>query len=293
MDSSPEAPEWTDSTLFSPSKARAQQAQAKDWASVDAWLSKKYASKRLPPFERNEETLQALLTLATLNDSADEQRNLIDRVEKAALQALCRRKASGAVDDADALTMLLKELEGNAVLDGLAETVVCLDCPEVGMPRLAKAVVDLTDQKFTEEQQVQRVEGQLRALKSEQDKVRQLLEDLKRDEFQPRSNLTTQTTEWIRNTKQLKAKVGEYDDRLKALSGIQQPSVKLEDIKALTEDMAAQHAHMAELNADLTAFQSLPTDAKAARKKLESAREELRGLVKQRDQLFEGLVDAG
>ena len=286
-------PLWDDSTLFSPSKARAQQAQAKEWASVDAWLSKKYASKRFPPFERNEETLLALLTLATLNDSADEQRSLIDRVEKAALQALSRRKASSSVDDADALSVLMKELEGNPVLDALAETAVCLDCPDVGMSRLANAVVDLTNQKFTAEQQVLRVESQLRALKSEQDKVRRIIEDLKRDDFQPRSDLAAQTTEWIRNTKQLKAKVGEYDDRLKGLSGVQLPPVRLEDVKALMQELATQHARLTELHAQLTAFQSLPTDANAARKKLESAREELRGLVKQRDQLFEGLVDAG
>ena len=135
------------SALLSPSKAREQQAQAKDWASVDAWLSKKYASKRPPPFERNDETLQALLTLASLNDSADEQRSLVDRIEKAALQALSRRKASNATED-DGVTMLMRGLEGCEALDALSETIVSLDCPDVGIVTVAESLVDLTSQNF-------------------------------------------------------------------------------------------------------------------------------------------------
>lgn len=77
---------WTASALFSPSKARQQQAQAKDWSFVDAWLQRRYGTKSVPAFERNEDTLQALLALATLNESADEQRNLVHRIHKAALK---------------------------------------------------------------------------------------------------------------------------------------------------------------------------------------------------------------
>ena len=256
---------------------------------MDAWLSKRYASKRLPPFERNEETLQALLTIATLNDSADEQRSLIDRIEKASLQAQSRRKASGGDDG---LQLLLQELEGNAALETLAIMVVGLDCPDADVETIGKAIVDLTSQKFDVEQQALRAEAEVRSLKSQQDKVRNQLEDLKRDDFEPRANLAELTSEWMRNTKQLKAKVGEYDDRLSALSASQQPSVRLEDVTQLSEELSSQQARLAELNTELMAYQSLPSDPKAARAKLESAREELRGLVQERDRLFERLVDS-
>lgn len=76
------------SALFSPSKARQQQAQAKDWGYVTTWLRKKYFPKPIPNFERNEETLQALLNLAAFNERADEEQELIERVEREALSAM-------------------------------------------------------------------------------------------------------------------------------------------------------------------------------------------------------------
>lgn len=74
--------------LFSPSKARQQQAQAKDWIFVDSWLSRKYHPKPVPAFERNEETLQSLMTLVAFNERADEERALVERVERQALKEL-------------------------------------------------------------------------------------------------------------------------------------------------------------------------------------------------------------
>ncbi len=73
---------WTAGALFSPSKARHQQAQAKDWAYVETWLAKKYAPRAVPAFERNDDTLQALLMQANSNEAADLERDLIDRVEQ-------------------------------------------------------------------------------------------------------------------------------------------------------------------------------------------------------------------
>jgi hypothetical protein len=74
--------------LFSPSKARQQQAQAKDWVFVDSWLSKKYHPKGVPAFERNEETLQSLMTLVAFNERADEEQNLVEKVEREAYREL-------------------------------------------------------------------------------------------------------------------------------------------------------------------------------------------------------------
>jgi HAUS augmin-like complex subunit 1 len=74
--------------LFSPSKARALTAQAKDWNYVDTWLSAKYAPKSAPPFERNADTLKALLALAAWNEAADEKRDLMGKLEVDALKDL-------------------------------------------------------------------------------------------------------------------------------------------------------------------------------------------------------------
>lgn len=78
----------TPSDLFSPSKARQQRAQAQDWAHIDSWLSYKYNGRTVPTFERNEETLKILRELSMANERADEQRTIMERVEREALKEL-------------------------------------------------------------------------------------------------------------------------------------------------------------------------------------------------------------
>lgn len=78
----------TPSDLFSPSKARQQRARAQDWAHIDSWLSYKYAGRTVPTFERNEETLKVLRELSTANERADEERAVLERVEREALKEL-------------------------------------------------------------------------------------------------------------------------------------------------------------------------------------------------------------
>ncbi|KAI0848693.1 hypothetical protein F5Y00DRAFT_80110 [Daldinia vernicosa] len=82
--------------IFSPSVARAAASTAKDWSYIDTWLRSIYSNSnsnsnssrasRPPPFERNPETLKALLALATANEAADEHREQLARVEEAALE---------------------------------------------------------------------------------------------------------------------------------------------------------------------------------------------------------------
>lgn len=281
--------EWEESTLFSPSKARLHQAQAKDWAAVDSWLSKRYGSKRLPPFERNEETLQALLALATFNDNADEQRSLIERVEKAASLAHSKRASNK-----DEMYQLLRSKVGkHESFEKLAESVVCLNSPETDMLAVTSAATDLTSKKFTAEQQLQTAEYQLGALKSEQDKILKLINDLKQDSLQPPPDLPEQTADWGRSAKHLKSKISEYDDRLGSMRSFQPSADQIGQIQHQLKTLKEQRARLNELDAELRAFQSLPSNAKAAQAKVENARGDLLDLTKQRDQLFEGLAEAG
>lgn len=281
------AGDWSGSPLFSPSKARAQQAQAKDWAFVDTWLSKRYASKRLLAFERNDETLQALLALASLNDSADEQRTCTERVEKAALQSLSKR----VVQSNNELQQLLSDgLGSHGGLDALSRTMVCLECSNADSAEAATAIINLTSSKFEIEQQVQRVEYQLSALKSEQRKATELLSMLEQDELQTPQDLPEHTTEWVRSAKLLKAKVAEYDERLSMLRPSKPANSLLNEIEEQQAHQLRESQRMDELYVELRAFQSLPSDSKAARAKLEAAKEELYSAMHQRDGLFERLV---
>jgi len=101
------------SAIFSPSVARQQLAAAKDWNYIDSWLSSKFNNKTPPPFERNNDTLKAFLALAALNESADEERELLARVEAKALQDLQAREA------ADPNTQLLSSIEESLTREGI------------------------------------------------------------------------------------------------------------------------------------------------------------------------------
>lgn len=278
--------DWTASALFSPSKARAQQAQAKDWNAVEAWLSKKYGS-RMPSFERNEDTLQALLSLANINENADEQRGQVEKIQKAALQMLSRKQDGIA---GEVLHAVLVESANDANLDALAELSIVLEIPTAHVPTLAREMVDLTSTEFEMTQQVQRAEAQLVALKNEQTRITQLLRQLKSDEFQAPSDTVENTAEWARMAKQLKAKISEYEERLSASRPVPR-SDGFETVQRKLREVEQQRALLSSLQVELKAFQDLPSDARSAKVTLEGARERLRKLTERRDRLFESLVD--
>lgn len=278
--------DWTTTGLFSPSKAKAHQAQAKDWAFVDDWLTKRFTSKRLPPFERNEDTLEALLSLATLNDAADEQRSSIERVEKSALSALAKKTQPTA----EGLHELILDHLDTADLDLLAKLSVMLDTSPSALD-IGTAIMELHDSRFSINQQTQRADAQLQALKSEQQRLESLLVALKDDSLQAPVNLPSQTTEWTRSSKHLRVKVTEYDDRLASALAEPPPTITFEDVAKRGAELDEQAARLAQLSSELEAYQSLPSDSKAARAKLESARDDLRALTKQREGLFETMAD--
>lgn len=282
--------DWAASALFSPSKARIAQAQARDWGFVDTWLSKRYGGKRLPPFERNDETLEALLALATLNEGADEQRLAVDRVEQAALFGYEEQRTGASEDVFQAISRNLDH-KGDESLDVLANATIALNAPSnATVADLAASAIDLQTTNFDLSQQHARLKDQVSALQREANRLRALLREIKDDSFRPASELAEQTAEWSKGSKHLKAKIGEYEDRLAALRSAGPPSVTVEHVAQQAEALRAQKTQLAGLEAELKAYQSLPTNPREARATLEESRDELRRLTQRRDRLFEEMV---
>ncbi|KAM0716117.1 hypothetical protein Q7P37_008631 [Cladosporium fusiforme] len=282
--------DWAANALFSPSKARIAQAQARDWGFVDAWLAKRYGGKRIPQFERNDETLEALLALATQNEGADEQRMAVDRVEQSALHGFDRQRTGQAEDVYQSVTRYL-EPKGEENLDLLAQTAVVLSTPPSSdIVSFVSAFIELQTGSFVLHQQHTQLKDQLAALQRESNRLRALLREIKDDAFRPSSELPEQTVEWAKGSKHLKAKIGEYDDRLSALRAAGSPSPTIAQFLQQLEQYETQQQRLAELEAELKGFQSLPTNAREARAALERARDELRILAQRRDRLFESLV---
>lgn len=99
--------------------------------------------------------------------------------------------------------------------------------------------------------------------------------------------------EWNRNTKQLRAKLEEYDNRLASLDGGNDTSAAslVEDVASREEQVDELSETVRKLETQLQAFKGLPKNKNAARKEVQRVEKELTDLQKQRDALFESLVE--
>ncbi|KAG0647361.1 hypothetical protein D0Z07_7126 [Hyphodiscus hymeniophilus] len=278
------------SAIFSPSVARQQLAAAKDWNYIDAWLSTKFAGKT-PPFERNNETLKALLALAALNETADEERDLLAQVEAKALADL------QAKQDADPNAQILRSIdealtrEGHMSLDVLCTMSVAMNQPIPDMEKIGRGILDLQVAAYDLEQASERVTILENHLNKELKNINHLIEELKSDAYRPSADLTKQTIDYQRKTKVLAAKLPELRDKVASLSANASPKFTIQDVKVEEEKFKDLMATVRDLEAQVKSYHGLPQDTDLARLELESLRSELRDLSRQRDNMFEGLVE--
>jgi HAUS augmin-like complex subunit 1 len=280
------------SAIFSPSVARQQLAAAKDWNYIDSWLSSKFNNKTPPPFERNNDTLKAFLALAALSESADEERELLARVEAKGLQDLQAREAT------DPNTQLLCSIEesltreGTASLEALSTLSVALNQPIPDIEKLGRSIVDLQVTSYDLDQATDRVSILKNHLNNELDNINALIKDLQSDAYQPPLDLTKQTTDYQRKTKALASKLPELRDRVASLTTSTGSSkITIQDVKAEEDKFKELIAIVKDLEAQVKSYCGLPQDTDLARLELESIRVELRELTRRRDNMFEGLVE--
>ncbi|CAN9097441.1 unnamed protein product [Alternaria alternata] len=254
----------TPSDLFSPSKARQQRAQAQDWAHIDSWLSYKYAGRTVPTFERNDETLKVLRELSMANERADDERTVMERLEREALKELDEVQRNE--DDEQILSSLKASLtpEGEQALDALASTANYLD--------------------------------------KQQTLLRTQLHELQTNPaFATPSSLQRQTTEQTRQVKHLRTKIREHEDKLSSLQSSQSRNMtpgskNIGSAEAIT-DMLEQQKVLDELRErveglerQVAEFGGLPADKEAARKEVGKLEVRLDELRRSRDELFEGMI---
>jgi len=280
------------SAIFSPSVARQQLATAKDWNYIDGWLTTKFHGKSAPPFERNNDTLKALLALAALNETADEDCELILKVEAKSLQELQKKESTNP--DGELLKALEDHLtrEGQASLDALSSSGVALKQPYAETERLAQKIVDLQVTSFNLQQASDRVAILQGHLTKELEQITSLMEELGSDTYQPSSELSKQTLEYQRKTKVLTAKLPDLKNRIASLTAVgggSKPAI--EDVKVEEEKFKELMATVKELESQVKGYHGLPHDTDLARLEVEGLRVELKKLTRQRDGMFEGLVE--
>jgi HAUS augmin-like complex subunit 1 len=267
-------------------------AAAKDWNYIDSWLSSKFNNKPPPPFERNNDTLKAFLALAALNESADEERELLARVEAKALQDLQAREA------ADQNTQLLNSIEesltreGTTSLEALSTLSVALNQPIPDIEKLGRSIVGLQVTSYDLDQATDRISILENHLNNELNNINALIKDLQSDAYQPPLDLTKQTTDYQRKTKALASKLPELRDRVASLTTSTGSSkITIQDVKAEEDKFKGLIAIVKDLEAQVKSYHGLPQDTDLARLELEIIRVELRDLTRRRDNMFEGLVE--
>ncbi|KAI4627614.1 uncharacterized protein J4E87_004178 [Alternaria ethzedia] len=292
----------TPSDLFSPSKARQQRAQAQDWAHIDSWLSYKYAGRTVPTFERNEETLKVLRELSMANERADEERTVMERLEREALKELDEVPRNEV--DERILSRLQASLtpEGEQALDALASTAVALNLPTANPESIAHALIQHTTASQNLTNQLQHIHTLQSYLDKQQALLRTQLHELQTNPaFATPSNLQRQTTEQTRQVKHLRTKIREHEDKLSSLQSSQSRNMtpgskNVGSAEAITDMLEQQKAldelreRVEGLEKQVAEFGGLPADKEAARKEVGKLEVRLDELRRRRDELFEGLV---
>ncbi|KAF4465654.1 hypothetical protein FALBO_7506 [Fusarium albosuccineum] len=290
-----------DSAIFSPSVARVAASTARDWSYIDAWLSAKFHPRPVPSFERNNDTLKVLLTLASVNEAADEERSLLAKSEAAALQELTQSESR--LKDVEATKRPLRDglleavqhnlpADGHTALDAMANMALQLGVAFPEPETLGRRMCELQSSIHDTEQMKARVEVLHQHIEAEAAQINDLLRDLQSDDYKPPSHLAKQNLDMQRKIKTLSTKLPELQDRVAALAASSDAShPTIAGLARDEQEYLAVLARKKELDLQLASFQGLPSNPDMARSELEDLRGQLRSITSQRDAVFEGLVE--
>lgn len=293
----------TPTAIFSPSIARIAASTAKDWRYVDAWLTSKFQGRSVPSFERNPETLKALLSLATVNETADEERELVARAEFTAL-----REIGGARDPPDVtpgfpasatvreriLAAVQNHLtrEGSTALNSMATLSCQLSAVYPDAEALGRYMILLHAQASESEQMRVRVHILRKNIEQESIIADELLRTLRSDDYRPADDLARQNVELQRKVKTMAVRIPEIKDRVATLN--QSIVLHFPTIEQTAREESEYRELLSQkknLDTQVLQFYSLPDDVRKARLQLDSIRAQLRAVVQRRDDVFENLVE--
>lgn len=287
--------------IFSPSVARIAASTARDWSYVESWLRAKLqlsADRPLPAFERNPDTLKALLALASFSEAADEERELVARAEAEALRDATSSTAQGE-GGGSVRGVLLETIEdelpkdGKVALEGMAAMAVQAGVLFPEPEDLGRRMLDHQKAIFEAEQMKCRAETLGRHITADAAATAKLAKTLQGDEYTPRPGLAKQNLDQQRKVKASAAQLPDLRDRAASLAVSHDASSHptIQDITAEEKEFLELLGKKRQLDLQLASFEGLPGDPDMARAELEALQEQLRGATSHRDAVFEGLVE--
>lgn len=281
-----------DPSVSFPSRARQATSDSGNWAYVTSWLHRKYGPNKVPSFERNEDTLKALLDLAAANYAADEQEDLLHRSRQEVVQHLrTKEEHASSSDPGPGLISGIEasiDRKDSTVLEDLAETSVALGALNPDVTDMACRIADLTREEFDIAEKMRMLSTLQTYLDRELESVGSRLDELN-DEglYEAPADLPARTDEWLRDTKALDAKITEYRNRLAAAENageLKGPRIK--DLTIEEEGIVALRETVKALEDKVKAFHGLPPKLQEAEQEYVRLAKEYRSLLQKRDRLF-------
>ncbi|PFH55326.1 hypothetical protein XA68_18571 [Ophiocordyceps unilateralis] len=269
--------------IFSPSVARIAASTARDWSYVDAWLASKLpACRPIPPFERNQRTLKALLTLALANEAADEERNNLAGASAFALRALEQHESACPLRDSLlASVQRCVSNEGYNALEALANVALQAAAPWAAPTDLGRDFVRLQASLAEMDTIISRLDLLRRHVDRDAGIAADALRAWQSHRSRPFPDAARQNLEMQRKTKVMRAQLVELLDR--AARPVCKPRLTVEDISCEEQHVVALLARCRELEAHITARIGLPADTTEAEDEVEAHRSQLGHLELHRD----------
>ncbi|PHH79422.1 hypothetical protein CDD80_4875 [Ophiocordyceps camponoti-rufipedis] len=262
--------------IFSPSVARIAASTARDWSYVDAWLASKFPPGRpIPPFERNQSTLEALLALALANEAADDERSHLARASASALRRLEQHDSNCRLRDT--LTTCVQgglTDEGSNALDALANVAIRAASPLASPHDFGRDFVRLQASLAEAELMISRLDLLRRHIDHEVDLGAEALRAWQDHRFKPFPDTARQNLELQRKAKLLRSQLSDLRDRVRRPDGL--PQLTIEDAARLEHSIVALLTRFRQLQASTTSFgHRLSTDTGKAPGEEDSLRKQL------------------
>lgn len=281
--------------LLSPTKARRDAAEARDWAYVSSWLAKKYSPHPVPKFERNGETLRTLLELAAVNEAADREADLVHKAEEEELRTYENIFQTYEGPHRYVVEALQGGLDarGSKALHDLAEAGVILGTLSTDPVMMGQRIMELSHERFEMNERLRRVNDLQSQLIRDVESMRLDLESIESqvDEV-AQEDMEQRTAQLNRETKQFSTKLEQYTERIASLEKFAIVSPSIAEVKEQEQRVKKGQAKVKALDRQFAEFHGLPPDLEIAKIAFQRAQGELQGLTRRRDELFEGMVEA-
>lgn len=280
--------------LISPTKARRDAAQARDWAHVSSWLTDKYSPQPVPRFEGNADTLGVLLELVASNELADREAELVRRAQ----EEEWRRYEAVSERDGGPCQAILAALKngmdgcGTRALVDLAEASLLLGTLSADSSLMGERIMELSHEKFEAEEQLRRISDLQRQLEREVETMNCGIQKIESqvDEV-AEGAIHQQTMQLNREVKQLTTKMEQYNEQIIALERYTIASPNTLEVKEQERIVSKLQIAVKALERQVADLHGLPPDLERAREECQRAQNELQEMRKRRDGLFERMAE--